>query len=184
MLVVVSTGISNFDEIGQLRRIFFWVTLAPHRCLPSELMFFFVVACLEPLIVIELGEYYHLRSPCFGCSACFSYLSQFPQKSNNAMPSAIFLRPCYWFNNLHKIFCKTMKIFWIDLPFATFLCSLPPTKLCVCFGPRHCRNPMLKFLEPLAAEHGMIFTLQKGHLVWFQGVVGGCEFSCCSKMGP
>lgn len=32
---------------------------------------------------------------------------------------------------------------------------------------------MLKFLEPLAAEHGMIFTLQKGHLVWFHGVVGG-----------
>lgn len=32
---------------------------------------------------------------------------------------------------------------------------------------------MLKFLEPLAAEHGMIFTLQKGHLVWFKGVVGG-----------
>lgn len=105
-------------------------------------------------------------------SACFSWqiwVMSPPKFCNNAVSSAIFLGAGYWFNNLHKHICKAHEIFldWFAFWFSS------SQQDCGLFIAIHRRNPTLKFLEPLAAEHGMIFTLQKGHLVRFKGVVGG-----------
>lgn len=138
---------------------------------------FFVVAYLEPLIVIKLGECHHRVS----CSNVFGQLV-FHGKFESCHPQNFvtmqFPVQSFWglaidsitFTN---IFAKPMRFFldWFAFWFSS------SQQDCGLFIAIHRRNPTLKFLEPLAAEHGMIFTLQKGHLVWFKGVVGGRDVS-------
>lgn len=92
---------------------------------------FFVVAYLEPLIVIKLGECHHRVS----CSNAFGQLV-FHGKFESCHPQNFVTMRCpvqsFWglaidsitFTN---IFAKPMRFFWIDLPFG----SLPPNKIVV-----------------------------------------------------